>query len=102
MRRKEKRKGICHYDAAEEFGFPQLFTALRSSALTSSVISLTCYVINSDVAPKLFSQPTIALGVLLCKGPEGQLNKAKVPDLGRTSYQNIFLNLKLVRLAGQL
>ena len=34
-------------------------------------------------------------------GPTEQI-KAKVPDLGRTSYQNIFLNLKLVRLAGQL
>jgi len=31
----------------------------------------------------LFSQPTIAMGVLLCQGPEGQLDEAKMPDLGR-------------------
>ena len=30
--------------------------------------------------------PTIALGVFLCEGPEGQLDKAKVWGLNRSNY----------------
>ena len=46
----------------------------------------------------MFRQPTIVLGVFLCKGPERQLDKAKVPDLDRSKDQKHFQTKKKKRL----
>ena len=62
----------------------------RLQTLLALTLALTSPCLGLIWEALLFSQPTIALGVFLYKGPEGRLDKAKVPDLGRSSYQKYF------------
>ena len=59
----------------------------RLQTLLALTLALTSPCLGLIWKALLFSQPTIALGVFLYKGPEDRLDKAKVPDRGRSNYQ---------------